>query len=155
MPSYPSRYEIGQVVYFHPRIQSFGVNTAVNYGLRAAIGAVKFRGGKVTYELAMDMSPTIPEPEFYDAILVADVDSIFVASLEDLAQWNPEPGVDLGPQAVLAVEASLKYSPEQSTQISATASSAPVVEMSPNDLRKAARRFGLIKADIEEQRKRK
>ncbi len=82
--NYPSRYAIGEVVYFHPGIQAMTATAGTAHALRARIEGVAFSESKVLYELAMDISPDPQTPHFYDAIAVASVDSTFVSSLADM-----------------------------------------------------------------------
>lgn len=84
----PSRYAIGQEVFFHPNM--FKV-TPLNYDLiaiPARIEKVQFSGSKVTYDLAVlceegDADGNV-ELRYYDAITIKDVDSTFVSSYEDI-----------------------------------------------------------------------
>ncbi len=84
----PSRYAIGQEVYFHPNM--FNV-TPLNYdkiAIPARIEKVQFSGAKVTYDLAVlceehDAQGNV-ELRYYDAITIKDVDSTFVSTYQDI-----------------------------------------------------------------------
>lgn len=83
----PSRYVIGQEVYFHPNMFKI---TPMNLRLAfiGRIEKVQFSGSKVTYDLALlveeaDANGHI-EQRFYDAITVKDVDSTFVSTYQDI-----------------------------------------------------------------------
>lgn len=83
--SLPSRYAIGEVVYFHPEITDMNPEEAERRAILAQIISVSFSQSKVKYELALDTSVDPGEPEFYDALPVAGVDSYFVKSKADVA----------------------------------------------------------------------
>lgn len=134
---FPSRYALGEEVYFHPGIQGFSSAQAIHYGLLARIGKVSFEEGKVTYDLAMNISHNLDKPEFYTALLVASVDSIFVASMKDLIAWeNP---VAVNPDAPIQ---------EGELVQMATASGALTLP----DAERITRRFIAIAADVAEQK---
>ena len=83
----PSRYAIGQEVYFHPNMFKI---TPLNLRLAfiGRIEKVQFSGSKVTYDLSLlveeaDADGHI-EQRFYDAITVKDVDSTFVSTYQDI-----------------------------------------------------------------------
>lgn len=83
----PSRYAIGQEVYFHPNMFKI---TPLNLRLAfiARIEKVQFSGSKVTYDLALLVEEGDADgnmnTRFYDVIPVKDVDSTFVSSYQDI-----------------------------------------------------------------------
>lgn len=93
--NFPSRYDIGDVVYFHPAISRFTLEEARQYAIMSRVASVSFRSGKVTYELAINVGAN-GVIEFYDTIPVADVDSLFVSSEDDLQAIEIVRGNDIG-----------------------------------------------------------
>jgi hypothetical protein len=79
----PSRYSIGEPVFFHPAIHDFTPEQIAKNALRAKIVGVRFTEDKVLYELALDTALDPGEPEYYEAIPLADVDSYFVLNATD------------------------------------------------------------------------
>lgn len=83
----PSRYAIGQEVYFHPNM--FEVTPdSTHKAFPAKVMKVQFTGSKVTYDLALLTADGDGSGEvsysYYEAITVKDVDSTFVASYDDI-----------------------------------------------------------------------
>lgn len=85
--NFPSRYDIGDIVYFHPAITRMTREEARETAILSQISSVTFREGKVTYEIAVNVGGK-GEIDFYHAIPVADVDSIFISSEDDLDAIN-------------------------------------------------------------------
>ena len=85
--NFPSRYDIGDVVYFHPAITRMTREEARETAILAQVSSVTFFKGKVTYEIAVNVGGK-GEIDFYHAIPVADVDSIFISSEDDLEAIN-------------------------------------------------------------------
>lgn len=81
--NFPSRYDIGDIVYFHPAITRMSREEARESAILAQVSSVTFRAGKVTYEIAVNVGGK-GEIDFYHAIPVADVDSVFISSEDDL-----------------------------------------------------------------------
>jgi hypothetical protein len=81
--SLPSRYAIGEPVYFHPAIHDFTPDQVQQHALKAKIMAVRFTKSKVLYELALDTALDPGPAEYYEAIPLADVDSYFVLNAAD------------------------------------------------------------------------
>lgn len=103
---YESRYEIGSTVYFHPGIKGMDLNQARTHALFARIDGVNFTAGKVTYELAMNIG-TGDVPDFYEALLVASVDSIFVSSVADIdSRTRPGPPISLEKETLVSLSSS-------------------------------------------------
>lgn len=137
---FPSRYPLGAHVYFHPGIQGMTDAEGITHGLLARIARVSFAEGKVTYDLAMNISNSTDLPHFYDAILVASVDSIFVASFDDLVMWTA--------QRAKSVETLIGAIDEPQLVTMATASGALTLP----DAERITRRFITIAADVAEQK---
>lgn len=83
--NYPSRYAIGEPVYFHPAIHDFySAERIREKALRGKIVAVRFTESKVLYEIAVDTAVDPGPAEYYEAIPMADVDSYFVLNDADV-----------------------------------------------------------------------
>lgn len=159
--SFPSRYDIGDVVYFHPAIARFTLEEARVSAILARVSSVTFRRGKVTYELAINVgeSGTI---EFYDAIPVAEVDSLFVSSEDDLQAIEIVRSNDIGSSGEMvglssSIEEKLKRLCERRCPEDPAGEMARLEElageylrgyqaMSSSDKRLAANRFSVIKS---------
>jgi len=137
---FPSRYPLGAHVYFHPGIQGMTDAEGITHGLLARIARVSFAEGKVTYDLAMNIANNTQLPHFYEAILVANVDSIFVASFDDLVSWTAT--------RAEAVEALIGAIEERRLVSMASASGALTLD----DAERITRRFIAIAADVAEQK---
>lgn len=106
--SFPSRYDIGDIVYFHPAISRMTVEEARIHAILSQITSVTFREGKVTYELAVNDGEN-GEIHFYTAIPVAEVDSIFVSSEDDLQAIEIVRGNEIGSSGeMVALSASIE-----------------------------------------------
>lgn len=89
----PSRYDIGDVVFYHPAINRMSVAEARSTALVTQVSSVTTLKGKVTYELAV--ASNAEATEFDHAIPVASVDELFVANEDDL-QVIEQRNTDIG-----------------------------------------------------------
>lgn len=78
----PSRYDIGDVVFYHPAINRLSVAEAKANAIVSQVSSVTLRDGKVSYELAVACNAECTE--FFHDIPVASVDAAYVASEDDL-----------------------------------------------------------------------
>jgi len=88
----------------------------------------------------MNIANNTQLPHFYEAILVANVDSIFVASFDDLVSWTAT--------RAEAVEALIGAIEERRLVSMASASGALTLD----DAERITRRFIAIAADVAEQK---
>lgn len=161
--SFPSRYDIGDIVFFHPAISRFTLEEARVSAILARVESVSFREGKVTYELAINVG-TEGTIEFYDAIPVAAVDSLFVSSEDDLQAIEIVRSTDIGSSGEMValsytIEEKLKRLAErrcpedpegEMKRLDEYAADyiAGYMAMSSAEKRKAADRFNVIKNDL-------
>ncbi|AFH14740.1 hypothetical protein LU11_gp209 [Pseudomonas phage Lu11] len=120
-----SRYGVGQVVYMHPAVDSLTPEQVQKHGIMAKVVGVNFMATAVSYELALDVAAPGAEPQFYEQIPVAAVDSYFVVSAADLANRGAD-----------------EYQSYASSR----------TERSDKEIRTFASRFRMIESDLAEMR---
>lgn len=125
-----SRYGIDQIVWMHPAINVLNLGALQDNALRAKVVGIHFIEGKTMYDLALDIS-TSGIGDYYEAIPLAQVDSFFVMSPEDLEHLN--------------------HINDQPDDFKSYASS--LGTRSPAEVRHCAQRFQEIRADIPQLRK--
>lgn len=125
----PSRYAIGEPVFFHPAIHDFTPDQVQKHALKAKIMAVRFTKSKVLYELALDTALDPGPAEYYEAIPLADVDSYFVLNAADAMDGD-------------RLLADVSYMATGSNQ-----------SRTPHEIRKFAQFFLAVAADLPELRK--
>lgn len=82
---FPSRYKMGEEVYFHPAIENLTLAQANQYAIPARIEGVAFSECKVTYDLSLLTPNHDGSFAYYDALPARCVDSIMVKSRADVA----------------------------------------------------------------------
>lgn len=78
----PSRYDVGDVVFYHPTVNRMSVAEAHSTAIVSQVSSVTLRDGKVSYELAVACNAEATE--FDHSIPIASVDAAYVASEDDL-----------------------------------------------------------------------
>lgn len=125
-----SRYGVGQTVYMHPALGSLNAAEIQKHGIMAKVVGVNFMATAVTYELALNVAKPGAEPQFYEQIPVAAVDSYFVVSASDLANRGKAGAED-------------EYKSYASSR----------TERSDKEIRTFASRFRMIESDLAEMRR--
>jgi hypothetical protein len=161
--NFPSRYDIGDVVYFHPSVALMNMEEAREYAIMAQVSSVTFREGKVTYELYLNTGKD-GEINFYQGIPVADVDSYYVTSEDDLQAVGYVRNTDIGSSGEMvgmarSIDEKLQRLAERRCPEDPEGEMKRLDEyardymekfqaLSSTDRRKCADRFSAIKADL-------